>query len=360
MNHFVNNRGMNERTASWWHPEAGRVRCDLCPHRCSIPDGSAGLCSSRRNEGGRLIASSYGMVCVRSLDPIEKKPLFHYRPGTLVHSFGTFGCNLNCDNCQNYELACSCGGGTFMTPQEAVGEAVENGAQGVAFTFNEPMTWYEFVLDTAQEAAAKGLYTVLNTNGYILREPAERLFRHIDAMNIDVKSFGDRFYRDNCRGSLQEVLDTCLVAKDKGVHVELTYLMIPGLNDSDDEVRRFARWTVDNLGADVPVFFFRFRPFHRLSCLPEQSMERMNEAKRIAEEEGARYVYFGGVADVGRDTACPVCSTVVIERRGASSTGKVCFKGGEVSRFCPSVSDVRVDLPGGRCPNCGERIPVVL
>lgn len=351
---------MIERTASWWHRDADRVHCDLCPHRCSLTDGAAGICGARRNESGEMIAASFGKVCVRSLDPIEKKPLFHYRPGTLVHSFGTFGCNLDCANCQNYELACAREGGTPMTPREAVDEATGKGAQGIAFTFNEPITWYEFVLETAQEARGSGLYTVLNTNGFILPEPAKELFRHIDAINVDVKSFGDRFYRDNCGGRLQEVLDAGLLAKEQGVHVELTYLLVPGLNDTDDEVRRFSRWAVESMGPDVPLFFFRFRPFYRLSHLPEQSMERMNEARRIAVEEGARYVYFGGVADDGRNTHCPVCSTVVIERKGASSTGKVCFMRSEVSRFCPSVSDVRVDLPGGRCPNCGERIPVVL
>ncbi len=358
--HAVHRVCMSGKAASWWHGEEANVRCELCPHRCSIPDGAVGLCGVRRNEGGRLLASSYGRVCVRSLDPIEKKPLFHFHPGTLVHSFGTFGCNLDCDNCQNYELVRACSGGASMTPLEAVNDTVEHGAQGIAFTFNEPVTWYEFVLDTCVEARSRGLYTVLNTNGYIQREPAEELFRYVDAMNVDVKAFDERTYRSTCGGGLGPVLDTCLAARNVGVHVELTYLLIPGLNDSADEISRFSRWAVDSMGPDVPLFFYRFRPFYRLADLPEQSMERMREAAALATGAGARYVYFGGVAEDNRNTLCPVCSTVVIERRGAESTGKVCFKGREVSRFCPSVSDVRVNLQDGRCPTCGERIPVVL
>lgn len=351
---------MSGRTASWWHIEANRVRCDLCPHRCSLPDGSAGPCGVRRSEGGKLIASSHGKVCLRSLDPIEKKPLFHYRPGTLVHSFGTFGCNLDCDNCQNHDLVRARSGGSSITPRDASAEASDMGAHGIAFTFNEPVTWYEFVLDASTEARSLGLYTVLNTNGYIMPEPAKELFRHTDAMNVDIKAFDEDVYRSTCGGSLRPVLDACLLARSMGVHVELTYLLVPGVNDSPDEVSRFSEWVVDSMGEDTPLFFFRFRPFHRLAHLPEQTLERMHEAATIASRAGVRYVYFGGVADIGRDTRCPACSAVVIERKGAESTGKVCFRGGEVSRFCPSVSDVRVNLSEGRCPSCGERIPVVL
>ena len=336
------------------------MRCDLCPHLCSVADGDVGICGSRMNVGGKLIATSYGKVCVRNLDPIEKKPLFHFHPGTLVHSLGTFGCNLDCDNCQNHELARACSGGTSMTAHEVVNEAVERGAHGIAFTFNEPITWYEFVLETLKEARSHGLYTVLNTNGYIQKAPAEELFRYVDAMNVDVKAFDERTYRSTCGGSLGPVLDTCLLARSMGVHAELTYLLIPGLNDSPEEVLRFSRWTVDSMGSDVPVFFFRFRPFHRLAHLPEQSMGRMRDAADMAIKAGLKHVYLGGVADADRNTACPVCSTVVIERRGVDSTGKVCFKGGEISRFCPSVSSVTINLRDGRCPGCGEHISVVL
>ncbi|HPP45615.1 MAG TPA: AmmeMemoRadiSam system radical SAM enzyme, partial [Methanomassiliicoccaceae archaeon] len=225
---------MSGRTASWWHIEANRVRCDLCPHRCSLPDGSAGPCGVRRSEGGKLIASSHGKVCVRSLDPIEKKPLFHYRPGTLVHSFGTFGCNLDCDNCQNHDLVRARSGGSSITPRDASAEASDMGAHGIAFTFNEPVTWYEFVLDASTEARSLGLYTVLNTNGYIMPEPAKELFRHTDAMNVDIKAFDEDVYRSTCGGSLRPVLDACLLARSMGVHVELTYLLVPGVNDSPD------------------------------------------------------------------------------------------------------------------------------
>ena len=183
-----------------------------------------------------------------------------------------------------------------MSPQDVVTEAERIGAQGIAWTFNEPVTWYEFVLDTARAAEAKGLYTMVNTNGYILPAPAEELFGHVQVVNIDVKGFTEKFYRTICGAGLQGVLNTCILAKDRGVHVELTYLLIPGLNDSAEEIGQFTRWVVEHMGADTPIFFFRFQPFYRLSHLPEQSMEKMNEARTIARREGARYVYFGGVA----------------------------------------------------------------
>ena len=346
--------------ASWWHYENDNVLCELCPHRCLIKEGNVGICGVRKNDGGELVASSYGMVCVRNLDPIEKKPLFHFHPGTLVHSFGTFGCNLDCDNCQNYELARSRSGGSFLTPQDAVSEAIGQNAHGVAFTFNEPITWYEFVLETSEDAKEKDLYTVLNTNGYIRKEPAEELFTYIDAMNIDVKAFNDQIYHSTCGGKLQPVLDTCVLAKELGIHVELTYLLIPGLNDSSDEIADFSRWVVEYMGTDTPVFFFRFSPFHRLSNLPRQSMDRMLEAESIAKQAGLNYVYFGGVADAIKDTMCPACSSIVIERKADDSTGKVCFRGDEVSRFCPSVAEVKVNIQNGCCPKCGLSIPIVL
>ena len=354
----------SERTASWWHREGERLLCDLCPHRCSLPAGATGLCGARAEQDGKLIATSYGVVCVQSLDPIEKKPIFHYRPGTLVYSLGTYGCNLDCANCQNFELVKASRQplpSGVMSPQDVVTEAERIGAQGIAWTFNEPVTWYEFVLDTARAAEAKGLYTMVNTNGYILPAPAEELFGHVQVVNIDVKGFTEKFYRTICGAGLQDVLNTCILAKDRGVHVELTYLLIPGLNDSAEEIGQFTRWVVEHMGADTPIFFFRFQPFYRLSHIPEQSMEKMNEARTIAQREGARYVYFGGVAeDSNQNTLCPRCSAVVVERRIVRASGKVCFKEREVSRFCPTVSDVHIHLKDGRCPRCGEIIPIVL
>lgn len=280
-----------------------------------------------------------------------------------MYSVGSYGCNLDCANCQNFELAQAEEGGVpcrTIAPRQAAEEALAAGAQGIAWTYNEPITWYEFVLDSARAARAAGLYTVLNTNGYILPGPADELFDWIDAANIDVKGFTEGFYRTNCKATLGEVLDTCVRAREKGVHVELTYLLIPGLNDSAEEVSRFARWSVERMGADTPLIFFRFRPFHRLSRLPEQDMGKMAEAYDIARREGARYVYFGGVAgDAHANTYCPRCGRMVVERSAVKASDKVCFKGREVSRFCPTVAEVRVDLVDGRCPRCGESIPVV-
>jgi pyruvate formate lyase activating enzyme len=214
---------------------------------------------------------------VSAVDPIEKKPIFHYRPGTKVLSMGTFGCNLRCMYCQNAVLVASSGDLSSVTtgPQEVIDLVVERDAQGIAWTFNEPIVWAEFVIETAELARAQGLYTIINTNGFVSQETGVELLGHVDVANIDIKGFSESFYHAYCGGELKNALRTSALAQGLGVHVELTNLLVPALNDSADEIEAFSQWAVRTLGADTPIFFFWFRPSHQLSHLPEQHMEKL-------------------------------------------------------------------------------------
>ncbi|MDH7509359.1 MAG: AmmeMemoRadiSam system radical SAM enzyme [Methanomassiliicoccales archaeon] len=355
---------MQETVARYWITEGEGVRCLLCPHRCYISEGNSGFCLARTNHRGILRSTNYGKICASVVDPIEKKPIFHYKPGGKLYSLGTFGCNMDCANCQNFSIARS--SGTDMeyrsvTSDAVVREAVDKGVDAIAWTFNEPIVWYEFVLDVSKEAKSYGLFSVINTNGFIEREPRNELFKHIQVANIDVKGFTDEFYRTNCRAQLPTVLETCVDAKQAGVHVELTYLLIPGTNDSANEIERFSNWVVDELGSETPVHFFRFQPSYRLSHLPPQSIEKLREAYEIAKKCGIKYPYLAGViGDEHQNTYCHRCGAIVVERKSEAVSEKVCSKKGELSRFCPTFSQVKVYLHDGRCPSCGEHIPVFL
>lgn len=318
----------------------------------------------RRNERGTLFSTNYGKVAVSTTDPIEKKPVFHYMPGSGLFSLGTFGCNMDCMNCQNFNLARSKGEDTpvrVMSPEGVVEEAVSKGAQGIAWTFNEPIVWSEFVIDTSRSARRRGLFSLLNTNGFIEPDPREELLGCVQVMNVDVKGFTDEFYQRNCGARLDSVLETCLAARRSGVHVELTYLLIPGMNDAGEEVREFCRWVAGDMGVDTPVHFFRFRPFYKLSNVPAQTMEKLKEAYDTARAEGLRFPYHAGVVgDERQNTFCPRCGEVVIRRASEEVVEKLCVKKTEVSRFCPTFSSVELRLRGTACASCGESIPVVL
>lgn len=340
------------------------VRCDLCPQRCPLSDGGLGFCGVRKNVSGAICSTNYGKVAVSAVDPIEKKPIFHYRPGSRLYSLGTFGCNMDCSNCQNFNLARSKDDEIpyrEMTPGDVVDEALSKGAQGIAWTFNEPIVWSEFVIETSKRANEKGLFSLLNTNGYIEDEPRKELLRYAQVMNIDVKGFTEEFYKRNCRASLRPVLETCVAARKAGVHVELTYLLIPGMNDSEDEITRFCHWVAGEMGVDTPVHFFRFRPFYKLSNLAAQTVEKLKEAYDIARTSGLRFPYHAGVVgDQRQNTFCPRCGELVVRRTSEDVTEKVCVKKTEVSRFCPTFSAVEVMLRDSSCPRCGESIPIVL
>lgn len=297
-----------------------KVVCLLCPHNCVIREGKRGSCGVRENRGGKLFTLVYGSVSSMAVDPIEKKPLFHFYPGSCIFSISTVGCNLHCQNCQNWQISqvsVESGFTRDFSPEEIVRRVEGSGSKSIAYTYNEPFIWYEFVFDVAKLAHQRGIMNVLVTNGYIMEEPLRKIASYIDAANVDVKSMRDEFYKKICKApSVKPVLDAVLVMKEEGIHVELTYLIIPTLNDSEEEIREFARWVKENAGVDTPVHFSRFFPHYKLSDLPPTPPSTVAKAWRLAKEEGLHYVYMGNMPGEGEDTYCPSCGEKVIERYG--------------------------------------------
>ncbi|MGC8565097.1 MAG: AmmeMemoRadiSam system radical SAM enzyme [Thermoplasmata archaeon] len=324
--------------------EKNNVRCELCPHRCIIGDGKSGICNVRKNISGKLYSLVYGKVSSMAMDPIEKKPLFHFHPGSWIFSLSTIGCNLKCKHCQNWEISQA----TIerfplrnLEPDDVVGLALEEGSSGIAWTYNEPTIWIEFNLEVSKIAKKKGLYGVYVTNGYITEEPLKELSKYIDAMNIDVKGFTDEFYRKIVAGRLEPVLETVSRAKSLGMHVEITYLIIPTLNDNKEEIRKFSKWAYDTLGENAIVHFSRFHPDYQLMHLNETPMETMLYAYNIAREEGINFVYLGNVWDEKFETTyCPNCGTPLIKRSG----------------YKVKIENLNID---GTCKICGKKIPII-
>ena len=270
-----------------------RVHCHLCPNECLIADGRRGACGVRLNKDGALYAEVYGKTTGIALDPIEKKPLYHFHPGEYILSLGTKGCNFRCDFCQNWHLSQQLDSPTEdITSEDAVARAREVGSFGIAYTYNEPFVWYEFVLDTAKLARKNGLANVLVTNGYVNMAPLEGILPYIDAMNIDLKSFDESFYAKICRGKLKPVLDV-IKRSAKSCHVELTTLIIPTLNDSEEMIRREVDWIRENAGADTPLHFSRYFPCYKMT-LPPTPVATLEMAGRIAREK-LKYVHLGNV-----------------------------------------------------------------
>ena len=276
----------------------GRVECQLCPHHCHIANGKTGICRSRRNEDGVLRSLVYGKPCSLAIDPIEKKPLYHFHPGTKCLSIACTGCNFRCLNCQNHEISQvspSAVGHYNLTPQDVVALCREHHCPGIAYTYTEPLTYLEYIVDTAQLARENGLWNILVTAGYVCQEPLSDLLPYLDAANIDLKSFSDSIYQHVSGGHLQPVLDTILAMHDAGVWIELTNLIIPGINDDLQMIRQMCRWIVDNGLADQPLHFSRFFPRYRMENFPPTPVSTLNEAKEIALEEGIKHVYLGNV-----------------------------------------------------------------
>ena len=276
----------------------GRVECQLCPHHCHIANGKTGICRSRRNEDGVLRSLVYGKPCSLAIDPIEKKPLYHFHPGTKCLSIACTGCNFQCLNCQNHEISQvspSDVGHYNLTPQDVVALCREHHCPGIAYTYTEPLTYLEYIADTARLARENGLWNILVTAGYVCQEPLNDLLPYLDAANIDLKSFSDSIYQHVSGGHLQPVLDTILAMHDAGVWIELTNLIIPGINDDLQMIRQMCRWIVDNGLADQPLHFSRFFPRYRMENFPPTPVSTLNEAKEIAIEEGIKHVYLGNV-----------------------------------------------------------------
>ena len=290
---------MKAKECNYYRPlDDGKVECQLCPHHCRIAQGKTGLCRSRRNIDGQLISDVYGRPCSLAIDPIEKKPLYHFHPGTQCLSIACTGCNFRCLNCQNHEISQvspqSVGHYDF-SPEDVVALCLEHHCPGIAYTYTEPLTYIEYVADIAKLAHEKGLWNILVTAGYVNQAPLADLLPFIDAANIDLKSFSDDTYRKVCGGQLQHVLQTILAMRDAGVWIELTHLVIPGINDDMEKIRQMCRWMADNDLAETPLHFSRFFPRYKMSDVPPTPLSTLRTARSIALDEGIRHVYLGNV-----------------------------------------------------------------
>ena len=329
--------GAERRVAAHWHADGDAVRCELCPHRCRIAVGKTGICRVRGNLEGTLHALTYGMVAAAAMDPIEKKPLYHFHPGAAILSIGSVGCNFRCGFCQNYHLV---QGQVPLGPAaipDLVRAAKEGGSIGIAYTYNEPLIWFEFVMDCAREIRKAGMANVLVTNGYISPEPLSELLPLVDAMNIDLKSMDPEFYRKHCGGTLDPVLDTIRTAARR-VHVEVTSLLVTGENDSDESIARVVEF-IAGTDREIPLHFSRYFPHHRFTA-PPTPPDRLEAAWRIARKK-LPYVYVGNHHLPGaEDTKCPGCGATVVRRAGfnASASG----------------------LSGNRCAGCSAPLRFVV
>jgi pyruvate formate lyase activating enzyme len=303
----------------WWHAEDGKVRCDLCPRACLVGDGQRAFCFVRENRGGEMVLTTYGRSSGFCIDPIEKKPLNHFYPGTSVLSFGTAGCNLGCKFCQNWDISKAREHDRLQertTPEAIARAARDHGATSVAFTYNDPVIFAEWAIDVAAACRAHGVKTVAVTAGYITPEARPEFFAAMDAANVDLKGFTDGFYHKLCFAHLQPVLDTLVWLKHEAkTWFEVTTLLIPGLNDSDHEIDQLTTWFARELGPEVPLHFTAFHPDFKMTELAPTPPATLRRARTIARAAGLKHVYTGNVHDVdGQSTYCASCGAVVIER----------------------------------------------
>ena len=320
-----------------------KVRCGICPRECLVPEGQRGWCGVRENHNGSYRLLVYGKVVSAHIDPIEKKPLYHYLPGTTALSVATAGCNFECKFCQNWEISQVRPEqipAADLPPAKLVKVAKARKVPTLAFTYNEPVIFYEYAHDAAKLARTAGIGSAMISNGFIREKPFRQLCEHLTAVKVDLKSFTDRFYRTICRGRLKPVLNTILTARKIGIHLELVVLVIPTLNDGDEELKNMAKWIVDNLGPDVPLHFSRFNPMYRLRNLPPTPLRTLQRAHQIARDAGVHYVYIGNVPmNPANHTYCHKCGKRVIKRLGFLVRENL--------------------LRDGKCPNCGTAIPGV-
>lgn len=302
--------------------EDGRVNCNLCSHRCRmIAHSKRGICGVRENRDGKLFSLVYGKLVAKSIDPIEKKPLFNFLPGSKSYSIATLGCNFNCGNCQNYDISQlpkekNIIIGQETTPEEIILEAKQNNCASVAYTYSEPTIFFEYAYDTAKLAKKEGLKNVFVTNGYITAEPLKEISPYLDAANIDLKSFSDEFYQKTCGAKLQPVLDSIKFYKQLGIWIEITTLIIPSLNDTEEELYKIAEFIRD-IGKDIPWHITQFHPTYKLIDLPRTPVETLRKAREIGLEVGLSYVYEGNVpGETGENTYCPNCGKELIRRFG--------------------------------------------
>jgi len=329
------------KEALLYHVKNGAVECNLCWHRCVIKSGRRGICGVRENRSGTLYSLVYGRVSAEHIDPVEKKPLFHFLPGTLTSSIATVGCNFKCLHCQNHTLSQAAVSNRELpsvrrTPEEIVSAAVQGGCRSISYTYSEPTIFFEFAYDCCRAARDKGLKNIFVSNGYMSREAAEMILPYLDAINIDIKAFSKPFYRDICGGSLQRVLDNVRFFKTRKVWVEVTTLIIPGLNDTDAQLNSIAEFLAD-IDPEICWHVSAFSPSFLMTDRPRTSSERLRSARQIGFEAGLRYVFTGNIRDRGgEDTRCPSCSRTLIERNGFRVTSNL--------------------LASGSCPYCSEPV----
>jgi len=323
-----------------------RVRCNLCYHRCKIKERKRGVCGVRENRGGKLYCLVYGKIIAEHIDPIEKKPLFNFLPGSRAFSIGTVGCNFHCKHCQNSDISQyphKHGGeiiGRDRTPDQIVTAAKTAGCETIAYTYTEPTIFYEFTYDTAVLARKEEIKNVFVSNGYISAEAARQIAPYLDAINVDLKAFTDKLYKEVCGARLNPVLETIRLMKELDVWVEVTTLIIPGLNDGEQELHDIARF-VKSVGPEVPWHVSRFYPAYKLLDRPPTPAATLRRAREIGMEEGLRYVYEGNVpGEGGENTRCYACGALLIERYGLALT--------------------RNRLQDGKCPECGTKIDGLL
>lgn len=322
----------------------GRVRCGICPHRCIILPEKFGVCRTRYNDNGCLYSLAYGEITSIALDPVEKKPLYHFFPGEETLSISTFGCSFRCPWCQNYSISQAGVGDvptTSFRPEQVIERAKREGSRIISYTYNEPLIWFEFVLDTSKLAKEENMYNVLVTNGYLMPEALAALLPYVDAANVDVKSINPDFYTKYCGAKLEPVLEVSKRMVDNGVHVEITYLIIPGLNDDRRDIEKLCDWHLRYMGRETPLHFSRFFPMYKMSHVIPTSIKAVEKAVQLAKEKGIPYVYGGNIPGSKTDnTRCPKCGSLVVERLGYSIT--------------------RWNLdPEMRCSHCGEKIAIV-
>lgn len=325
--------------AKYWEKLDGKkVKCTLCPHSCVIPEGGKGICNIRENIDGELVAAGYGRTTSLAMDPIEKKPLFHFKPGSLILSVAPNGCNLKCRWCQNWQISQEVVPTRFIDPKLLVDIAIRENSVGIAFTYTEPLIWFEYIIDVAKVGKPKGLSMVAVTNGYINPEPLDELLNYIDAMNIDLKAMDDEVYRKLIGGRLEPVLNTVRTSA-KRILIEVTNLLIPGVNDSDDQIKRLVDFIAD-VDPKIPVHFSRYFPAWKFNA-PPTPVKTLLRAREIASEK-LEYVYLGNVyIPDAEDTFCPYCGNKLVSRSG----------------FYAKIVGITED---GKCSKCGKDVDIVL
>jgi pyruvate formate lyase activating enzyme len=319
------------------------VKCNLCYKHCKISIGKRGICGGRKNISGKLYSINYGKLCATAIDQIEKKPLFNYRPKTSVFSIASAGCNFKCMHCQNWEISQALPEEipfTELTPKEVLNLAKNYHCEGIAYTYTEPTIFYEFMKDTIDASKNMNLFNVMITNGYIEKEPLKKL--GIDAMNIDIKG-NSEFYKKVCFGELEPVLETCVLAKKLGIHVEITNLIVPKYNDNQKDIEFIVNFVKDELGIDTPLHFTAFYPTYKLTNIEKTSINTLKKARDIGVNAGLHYVYVGNVPyGTGYNTYCPNCGETLIER---------------FSYQRPNIN-LNTDSKVPNCPKCGEKVNI--